>query len=471
MSRDQQSLWDFGGSPDSGGARRVYGVTELNREVKGLLEKQLGTVWVVGQVTGLRQQASGHIYFGIKDEDGQLNCALFRGVDSEKHSLLEDGVQVVLQGKVTVFEPRGQYQLIVRKVELQGQGELQVKFEKLKHKLKAEGLFESGRKRLLPNFPARLGLITSPTGAAIRDVLHVVQRRNPSLQIVLQPCRVQGESAAVEMTRAIQQLNLWSAGQDEGEALDLILLTRGGGSLEDLWAFNEEVLARAVHQSELPVVSAVGHEIDFLITDFVSDVRASTPSVAAELITQDVFASRRFLVEAAAQLSRLAKRRVGLNKRDLLTLSHRLNRAHPRRALDDAYQRLDNQYDDLNRLTRQGVAIRRDSLRLARQRLTSLRPAALVAQRGEQLTWLRHRLGDVPRRKLGDHCARFGRALSRLELLSPKAVLARGYSITCDAKTGAVLRDARKAKIGQVLRTQLHAGDVSSTINAPKTSR
>ena len=471
MSRDQQSLWDFGGSPDSGGARRVYGVTELNREVKGLLEKQLGTVWVVGQVTGLRQQASGHIYFGMKDEDGQLNCALFRGVDSEKHSLLEDGVQVVLQGKVTVFEPRGQYQLIVRKVELQGQGELQVKFEKLKHKLKAEGLFESGRKRLLPNFPARLGLITSPTGAAIRDVLHVVQRRNPSLQIVLQPCRVQGESAAVEMTRAIQQLNLWSAGQDEGEALDLILLTRGGGSLEDLWAFNEEVLARAVHQSELPVVSAVGHEIDFLITDFVSDVRASTPSVAAELITQDVFASRRFLVEAAAQLSRLAKRRVGLNKRDLLTLSHRLNRAHPRRALDDAYQRLDNQYDDLNRLTRQELAIRRDSLRLARQRLTSLRPAALVAQRGEQLTWLRHRLGDVPRRKLGDHCARFGRALSRLELLSPKAVLARGYSITCDAKTGEVLRDARKAKIGQVLRTQLHAGDVSSTINAPKTSR
>jgi exodeoxyribonuclease VII large subunit len=175
MSREQQSLWDFGGPPDSGGARRVYGVTELNREVKGLLEKQLGTVWVVGQVTGLRQQASGHIYFGIKDEDGQLNCALFRGVDSEKHSLLEDGVQVVLQGKVTVFEPRGQYQLIVRKVELQGQGEVQVKFEKLKHKLKAEGLFESGRKRSLPNFPARLGLITSPTGAAIRDVLQLLK--------------------------------------------------------------------------------------------------------------------------------------------------------------------------------------------------------------------------------------------------------------------------------------------------------
>ena len=248
-------------------------------------------------------------------------------------------------------------------------------------------------------------------------------------------------------------------------------MTRGGGSLEDLWAFNEEVLARAVHQSELPVVSAVGHEIDFLITDFVGDVRASTPSVAAELITQDVFASRGFLVEASTQLNRLAKRRAGLIKSDLLALSYRLNRAHPRRALDNSCQRLDNECDDLNRLTRQGVAIRQNSLRLARQRLASLRPAALVARRGEQLTWLGHRLGDVPRRKLGDHRARFGRALSRLELLSPKAVLARGYSITYDSKTGAVLRDARKAKSGQVLRTQLQAGDVSSTVNASEASR
>ncbi|MEE2941810.1 MAG: exodeoxyribonuclease VII large subunit [Verrucomicrobiota bacterium] len=469
MSREQQSLWDFSGSPDVGKTRRVYGVSELNREVKGLLEKRLGTVWVVGQVTGLRQQASGHIYFSIKDEGGQLSCALFRGVDAEKHSLLEDGVQLVLQAKVTVFEPRGQYQLIVRKLELQGQGELQVRFEKLKHKLKSEGLFESERKRPLPSFPARLGLVTSPTGAAIRDVLHVVQRRNPSLQIVLGPCRVQGDGAAVEMAKAIQQLNLWSAGQVDGKALDLILLTRGGGSLEDLWAFNEEVLARAVHQSELPVVSAVGHEIDFLITDFVGDVRASTPSVAAELITQDVFASRGSLGDAAIQLSRLVKRRVSLDKRNLLALSHRLGRAHPRRALDDSYQRLGNQYDDLNRLTREGVAIRRASLSLARQRLASLRPAALLLQRREQLTWLQHRLDDVQRHKLEEHCARFRGVLSRLELLSPKAVLSRGYSITCDAKTGAVLRDARKAKSGQVLRTQLHNGDISSTVNPSDT--
>ncbi len=469
MSREQQSLWDFGGSPDHGEARRVYGVTELNRMVKGLLESQLGTVWVEGQITGLRQQASGHVYFGIKDEKAQLNCALFRGSDSGSRSLLEDGTQVVLQGEVTLFEPRGQYQLIIRKVELQGQGELQVKFEKLKRKLEAGGLFAPGRKRPLPDFPARVGLVTSPTGAAIRDVLHVVQRRNPSLQIVLEPCRMQGESAAAEMAGALQRLNQWSVRQ--AEPLDLILLTRGGGSLEDLWAFNEEELARAVHQSALPVVSAVGHEIDFLITDFVADVRAATPSVAAELITQGVFASRGFLAEVAAQLGRLAKRGVGLARRDLSALSHRLNRAHPRRALDDSFQRLDNQLDDLNRLAKQGVAIRQDRLRLTGQRLASLLPAALIARRVEQLTWLRHRLGGVPRRKLGEHFARFGQVVSQLELLSPKAVLARGYSITRDAKTGAVLRDASKAKRGQVLRTHLHAGEVSSTVNAPETSR
>ena len=469
MSREQQSLWDFGGVPEQGKARKVYGVAELNRKVKGLLENQLGTVWVEGQITGLRRQSSGHIYFDIKDEKGQLSCALFRGTDAKNRSLIEDGTQVLLQGEVTLFEARGQYQLIVRKVELQGQGALQVKFENLKRKLEAEGLFAQERKRPLPDFPARIGLVTSPTGAAIRDVLHVVSRRNPSLQIVLEPCLVQGETAAAEMAKAVERLNRWSTGQDE--PLDLILLTRGGGSLEDLWAFNEEVLARAVYESALPVVSAVGHEIDILITDFVADVRAATPSVAAELITQGVFASREFLAEAASQLGRLAKRGVGLAKRDLSALSHRLGRAHPRRALDDSLQRLDNQLDDLTRLAKQGVAARRDRLRLARQRLLSLRPTALLARRREQLGWLRHRLDDLPRRKLGEHFATVAQVASRLELLSPKAVLARGYSITRDAETGAVLRDARKAKSGQVLRTRLHAGEISSTVNAPETSR
>ena len=468
MSREQQSLWDFGGLPEQGEARKVYGVAELNRKAKGLLENQLGTVWVEGQITGLRRQSSGHIYFGIKDEKGQLGCALFRGTDAENRSLIEDGTQVLLQGDVTLFEARGQYQLIVRKVEPLGQGALQVKFEKLKRKLEAEGLFAPGRKRPLPGYPARIGLVTSPTGAAIRDVLHVVLRRNPSLQIVLEPCRVQGETAAAEIARAVRRLNQWSA--RHSESLDLILLTRGGGSLEDLWAFNEEVLTRAVHESALPVVSAVGHEVDFLITDFVADVRAATPSVAGELITEDVFASRGDLTSTAAYMRRLAKGGVESTRRELSRLTHRLGRAHPRRALDDSFQHLDNQLDDLNRLAKQGVVARREHLRLVSQRLLSLRPTTLLARRRDQLGWLQRRLAEVPSRAMGKRAASLEQAASLLELLSPKSVLARGYSITRDAATGAVLRDAKNAKPGQILRTHLHDGEISSTVKGQKSS-
>jgi len=468
MSREQQSLWDFEGLSEQGEARKVYGVAELNRKAKVLLENQLGTVWVEGQITGLRRQSSGHIYFGIKDEKGQLGCALFRGTDSENRSLIEDGTQVLLQGDVTLFEARGQYQLIVRKVEPLGQGALQVKFEKLKRKLEAEGLFAPGRKRPLPGYPARIGLVTSPTGAAIRDVLDVVLRRNPTLQIVLEPCRVQGDTAAAEIAKAVDRLNQWSARQSE--SLDLILLTRGGGSLEDLWAFNEEVLVRAVHESVLPVVSAVGHEIDILITDFVADVRAATPSVAGELITEDVFASRGDLASIEDYLLRLAKGGVESARRELSRLNHRLGRAHPRRALDDSFQRIDNQFDDLNRLAKQGVAARREHLRLVNQRLLSRRPTALLARRRDQLGWLKRHLAEVPGRALGKRSASLEQAASRLELLSPKSVLARGYSITRDAATGVVLRDSKNAKPGQILRTQLHAGEISSTVNGRKSS-
>jgi exodeoxyribonuclease VII large subunit len=463
MSRKQQSLWDFGELAEQGKSRKVYGVAELNRRVKELLECQLGMMWVEGQVTGLRRQASGHLYFSIKDEKGQLSCALFRGVDLENRMLLEDGTQVLLQGQITLFEARGQYQLIVRKVELQGQGALQIKFEKLKRKLESEGLFAQERKQLLPCFPVQVGLVTSPTGAAIRDILHIVQRRNPSLRFVLVPCRVQGETAAAEMAEAIRRLNRWSARQDK--PLDLILLTRGGGSLEDLWAFNEEVLARAVHQSTLTVVSAVGHEIDFLITDFVADIRAATPSVGAELITQTVFASREFIGAVKEHLDRLVMRGADLAKRDLSSLTHRLNRVHPRRSLADCFQRLDNQIEDINRLAGQGLAAGWKCLRLGKQRLTSLQPKTLLARRREQLRWMGHRMDELTRRAHAERKSRLELAQGRLRLLSPKAVLARGYSITRDAKTGEVLRDIRQVKPGQELRTYLETGEVDSTVH------
>ena len=313
MSKPAKSQWNFGELFPTEQTRRVLSVSELTTQVKRLLEKQIGSVWVSGEITNFRLQgSSGHIYFTLKDAGAQLSCVLFRKESVPHRELMQDGQKVLLQGEVTVYEARGQYQMLVRAVELQGVGALQLKFEQLKQKLAAEGLFAAERKRPLPRYPQRIGLVTSPTGAAIRDVLHVIQRRNPGLEIILAPCRVQGEGAGREIAEAICLLNALNQSeiQNQKSKMDLILVTRGGGSLEDLWAFNEEAVARAIFESELPVVSAVGHEIDFTITDFVADLRAATPSAAAEIITEGVFASREFVAEAAETMNLYARRGV-----------------------------------------------------------------------------------------------------------------------------------------------------------------
>ena len=256
--------------------RQVSTVSQITQTIKRLLESQIGRIWVTGEVTNCRAQSSGHVYFTLKDATAQLSCVLFRGEASGTRQFVQDGQKLILGGEITLYEPRGQYQMRVVSVELQGVGALQLAFEQLKRKLFAEGLFESARKRPLPRYPQRIGIVTSPTGAAIRDVLHVIARRQPGLEILLAPARVQGQGAAEEIARAIADLNAVHA---RGlRTLDLILITRGGGSLEDLWAFNEEVVARAVFLSKLPVVSAVGHEIDITISDLVADLRAATPS-------------------------------------------------------------------------------------------------------------------------------------------------------------------------------------------------
>jgi exodeoxyribonuclease VII large subunit len=303
MPRTSPSQWDFGDLFAPRASRQVWTVSELTLRLKRLLESEIGQVCVTGEVSNLRLQSSGHTYFTLKDAGAQLNCVLFRGEAAAARSLLEDGRKVLLQGVLTVYEPRGQYQLVVRQVELQGLGALQVAFEKLKQRLQAEGWFAAERKRPLPRYPQRIGLVTSPDGAAMRDVLHVVQRRYPGLGILLAPCRVQGEGAATEIAAAIRLLNAWSAGAPAAAQLAVILVTRGGGSLEDLWAFNEETVARAIFESALPVISAVGHEIDFTISDFVADVRAATPSAAAEILTEGFVASRAFVAEAAGGMT------------------------------------------------------------------------------------------------------------------------------------------------------------------------
>jgi len=469
MAKPSKTQWDFGELFPTEAVRKVLSVSELTGNIKRLLEKQVGQVAVSGEITNLRAQASGHVYFTLKDAGAQLACVLFRNTSVPHRAPLADGQKVLLTGDVTVYEARGQYQLIVSSAELQGVGALQAAFERLKEKLAAEGLFKPERKRKLPRYPQHIGLVTSPTGAAIRDVLHVIQRRQPGLEIIFVPCRVQGEGAAAEVAGAIRLLNAYSAGdagqvrkresekvREASEApahfpafslshlpkLDLILVTRGGGSLEDLWAFNEEVVARAIFESAVPVVSAVGHEIDFTIADFVADLRAATPSAAAELITEGAFASREFVAEAAARLNQLARQQLDVVEESFAQVRHRLALAHPRRRLQEWSQRLDDAGVALTREAKTQVRERRHRFTQAASHLQRLKPTAQLAVRREQ----------------------FAALTSRLRLLSPENVLARGYSITTDAATGTVIRSAERAKPGQTLRTRVQHGEIESVV-------
>lgn len=443
MSKPAKSQWDFGELFSPAETRKVLSVWELTSDIKRLLEKSIGAVWVSGEITNLRAQNSGHFYFTLKDVAAQVSCVLFRSSAAQRQ-LLGDGKKVLLHGDVTVYEARGQYQLIVREIEAQGIGALQIQFEKLKQKLAEEGLFAQERKRSLPRFPQRIGLVTSPTGAAIRDVLHVIQRRNPGLEIILAPARVQGDGAAKEIAEAIRTLNEFNSSLiTHHSSLDLILITRGGGSLEDLWAFNEEPVARAIFESQIPVVSAVGHEIDFTIADFVADFRAATPSAAAEIITEGVFASREFVAQAPAMLQRAANRKIERAIENYDSLVGRFERLHPRRKLDESLQRLDDLQSGLLRGLKTAAHSRGLILENLAGRFFRAKPSLAMKQKREALKQLE----------------------KRLNALGPQQVLARGYSITTDAATGNVLRDAAKVKPGQKLKTRLAKGEVSSEAN------
>jgi len=463
MPRQASSQWDFGGElfPKEA-TRRVFSVSELTADIRRLLERSLGQCWVAGEITNCRLQSSGHLYFTLKDAGAQISCVLFRGDAVVGRQALQDGQKVILKGEMAVYEPRGQYQLHVLAVEPQGVGALQAAFEKLKQRLAAEGLFAPERKRPLPRFPQSIGLVTSPTGAALRDVLHAVRRRHPALRIIFVPCAVQGAGAASEIAAAIGLLNQWSS--RPGRKLDAILLTRGGGSLEDLWAFNEEAVARAIVQSAVPVVSAVGHEIDFTISDFAADLRAATPTAGAELLTEGVFAAARWLEEVQGRMGDTVRRRLASEQRHQGQLAQRLRASHPRRQLNRRLQLLDDLHTELTRSMRSGLQERRLAARNLALRLGRLRPARLLVQRRQNLLQQRDRLREQTKNRLHSlrqHCDALA---ARLRLLGPEQVLARGYSITMDAKGGQIIRSARDTLPGQKLKTRLQTGEVQSVV-------
>lgn len=454
---------DFQAVPEKETARQeVLTVGALTEKIRALLFSNFRQVWVEGEISNFKRHTSGHLYFTLKDDSASLSCVLWaRDVRILRGLELRDGLAVCLGGEISVYPNRGTYQLVVRAVKPRGEGDLRARFEALKARLAGEGLFDAGRKRPLPAFPAAIGLITSQTGAAIHDFLKVLWRRNPQVRVLLYPVPVQGRGAAAKIASAVDALNRIAA---EGKRpLDLLVITRGGGSLEDLWEFNEEVVARAVAASALPVVSAVGHEIDFTIADFVADVRAPTPSAAAEIISGEAAAVRQFLSDAFSRMRSACRRPVELAAMRLRALRSSAAFATPVRRFDDASQRVDEVSENLRGVLTERRNEMLVSLRRAEEILRARHPSGVLARRREMLGQAVPRLLAAAARARELQTHRLERAAGLLEALSPNATLARGYTITLDVE-GRPLTSAKDIRPGGELRTRFHDGEIGSVV-------
>lgn len=414
---------------------KVFTVTELTRSIRGTLEAKFGAIWVQGEISNYKLHPSGHQYFTLKDQRAQISCVIWRDTILPPRQPLADGAQVQVYGTVTVFEARGQYQLNVQVLQPRGVGLLQAKFEALKRKLEAEGLFAPGRKRPLPRFPRRIGIVTSPSGAAVRDMLKVLRRRAPSVQILINPVRVQGTGAAQEIAVAVRELAM----PNEAFApVDLIVVTRGGGSIEDLWEFNEEIVARAIFHSAVPIVSAVGHEIDFTICDFVADLRAPTPSAAAELIVPDIIDLRRRIDGCVQAVARQL-----------------LNRVR------DAQQRLDHAREMLQRSLAHKIDAYKHGLLHALRVLQARNPVRELMMRRNRFGDVHRRLLSCPRQLVERARDRFARIEGMLRVLGPEATLRRGYSITTNER-GQIIRTITAVRAKMKIRTRTTDGEFNS---------
>src|SRR6266403_793343 len=414
---------------------KVFTVGELTRQIRGTLETKFDAVWVQGEISNYKLHPSGHQYFTLKDQRAQIACVIWRDTMLPPRQPLSDGAQVQVYGNVSVFEARGQYQLNVQILQPRGVGVLQAKFEALKRKLEAEGLFAPERKRSLPKFPRRIGIVTSPSGAAIRDMLNVLHRRAPWLQILISPVRVKGTGAAKEIAVAIRELAMPN---ENWQPLDFIVVTRGGGSIEDLWEFNEEIVARAIFNSTVPIISAVGHEIDFTICDFVADLRAPTPSAAAELIVPDIIDLHRRIDGCVRGLARQL-----------------LNRTR------DAQQRLDHAREILQRCLAHKIdSYKRGLLHIAAA-LQARSPARELMMRRNRFVDLHRRLIACPERLLENARHRFRSIEGILRVIGPDATLRRGYSITMNER-GKIIRTIAVVRPKMKIRTRVSDGEFGS---------
>lgn len=429
---------------DSGNVT-IFSVEQLNRQIRQLIEGNLGTVWVRGELSNFKAHSSGHFYFSLKDAKSQLTAVMFRGHNSRLKFKPHDGLEVILRGKVTVYEPRGNYQIVAEMMEPVGAGALQKAYEQLREKLKAEGLFDPKTKRPLPPLPKHIALVTSPTGAAIRDMLNILKRRNPMVEITLVPTNVQGATAAPQICEALKKAYRLPD-------LDAVIVGRGGGSIEDLWAFNDETLARVIKQSPVPIISAVGHEIDFTIADFVADLRAPTPSAAAELVSKSVGD----LVGKLDSLERLLKiamaKALRSAREQYLGISRRL--VDPKRRLMDLIQRNDELQMRLSASLRTYFHKRHLELKIAHGKLKN--PQQVISEKRAETKMLGVRMQTLISRLLTLQGGRLSNAASVLDSLSPLKVVERGYSMT--TKNDKLIKSVKQLKVGDTVNVRLMEG-------------
>ncbi|MDX1537444.1 exodeoxyribonuclease VII large subunit [Arsukibacterium sp.] len=434
----------------------IYTVSRLNSEVRLILELQFQRLWLVGEVSNFVQAASGHWYFSLKDQAAQVKVAMFKQANRNASVKPQNGQQILIRARISVYEPRGEYQLLAEMIEPAGDGLLKQQYEQLKNRLQAEGLFDEARKQPLPAHINRVGVITSPTGAAIRDIVSVLQRRAPGIEVIIYPCLVQGEQAAGQL----RQMLSTAIRRDE---VDVLIIGRGGGSLEDLWCFNDEQLARAVAACPIPIVSAVGHEIDFALTDFVADVRAPTPSAAAELVSPDQSHLLERLRRLQSALVQAQRSKLNHLKPDLKQLEQRLLALHPKRRLQQQQQRLDELQLRLNRTINQQLANAKRQQQYLQQSLQHLSPAKAIKQQHEQLQQLQQRLQRGISQQLSQQQQTLGRLSNQLNTVSPLATLARGYSITFDDKQQ-VLTSSKQLKTGDKVAIKLAEGGFDAEV-------
>jgi len=439
--------------------RDVYTVSRLNREARGLIEGSLGSIWLEGEISNFARPGSGHWYFSLKDDAAQVRCAMFRQRNTGLGMIPKDGMLVLVRARASLYEARGEFQLIVDHLEESGEGELRRRFERLKRQLAAEGLFDSHRKRPLPRLPRRIGVVTSATGAAFRDILQVLRRRFAAVPVILYPVPVQGAGSAAQIAAAIV---LASARAE----VDVLVVGRGGGSLEDLWSFNEEVVARAIVDCAIPVVSAVGHEVDVTIADLAADVRAPTPSAAAELVVPDSAEWLRALASAEQRLASVWRRRMIAWREGLHWAVKRLLQLHPIRSMERQQQRLDELELRLGQAIRVRLSVAGHRLAARRAELLSLSPQAQLSGIAQRLAVLKARLSPALAAHVELARSRFLGTVRALHAVSPLATLERGYSIALRVPDGTILTASGQAPAGTDVELRLSKGRLRARVTA-----